>query len=121
MAESTTLVYSYPFIQEVISKSIYDENLPDLARRRLDQLEKFVDSSNYRNTPMFKHNNFGGNRGGYRGGHGGHGAQRDGYKGSHGGQREGYGGSGSGAGGERRNGSGRDFRHRCGGGKAASA
>jgi hypothetical protein len=67
---SQEVAYSYSFVQDVISKTTYEENLPDLVRRRLEQLNKFVDSSNYRNTPMFKHNNFGasGSKGGYGGG-----------------------------------------------------
>lgn len=90
--------YSYLFVQDIISKTTYAENLPDLARRRLEQLEKFVDSSNYRNTPMFKHKNFDGGAGGagrgkpYAGGsHGsgqGGGAYGRGQKPSYGGQRE---------------------------------
>lgn len=113
--------YSYSFIQDVISRNVYSENLPDLARRRLEQLEKFVDSSNYRNTPMFKHKNFDGGAGrgkpyagqggtytrrnegrgqggAYSGQSGGRGQQRDNYDGGRSGFGSGYGGAGSGAG-----------------------
>lgn len=115
-------IYTYSFVQDVISKTTYEENLPILARRRLEQLEKFVDSSNYRNTPMFKHKNFDGGAGrgkpyagqggtytrrnegrrqggAYSGQSGGRGQQRDNYDGGRSGFGSGYGGgAGSGAG-----------------------
>jgi hypothetical protein len=58
-------IYSFEFIQSILKENTFPENIHDLTRRRLEQLEKYVDSSNYRNTPMFKNKTFdGGHRGG---------------------------------------------------------
>jgi hypothetical protein len=77
------ITYSYEFIQTIVRDSTYEENIPDLTKQRLSQLEKFVSGEHYTHAPVFArpthshHGNSHGHRG--RGGGWQHSRGRGGY------------------------------------------
>lgn len=62
---SSTL-YSYEFIRSLVRESTYEENLPDLTKQRLSQLEKFVSGEHYTHAPVFSRQPHRGRGGGWQ-------------------------------------------------------